>query len=108
MMLGVSSAHNDQNRNTIRGLVRPTPHVPWDVAVVGVVPSLVHEETIRTNQVAAYDSYGTLQALMSTDGKITLFQDGDLLQRLYHPSSTERNHCSPPYPEIRIPITYLD
>lgn len=92
MMLGLSSVHNDKTRkdnannsDTIRALVRPTPHVPWDVAVVGVVPSLVHEETIRTNQVAAYDSYGSLQALMSTDGKITLFQDGDLLQRLYHP-----------------------
>ena len=57
-----------------RHLVRPSPHVPWDVSVTAVVPALLQETVISQNKVAAYASFSNIKAIMSTEGKISLIR----------------------------------
>ncbi|KAI2506367.1 hypothetical protein MHU86_8095 [Fragilaria crotonensis] len=79
-----------------RHLVRPSPHVPWDVSVTHVIPAILLDDIISKQKMAAYDSYRSIQAIMSSNGKISLVKHqggagtgagggATIYQTLYHP-----------------------
>ena len=87
----MSSSSFDSSSQLNRHLVRPSPHVPWDVSVTHELPAILQEDVISKQTMAAYDSYQSIQAIMSRDGKISLIkhQGGISVGTAAHYSATE-------------------
>lgn len=59
-----------------RHLVRPSPHVPWDVSITSLVPPKIQSETTR-KAVASYASSGEYKAIFSAEGRIFVWNSAN-------------------------------